>query len=96
MKKHEIYCFNNGGPYGYMIAVALADDGVCIASHLCTNEHYMPHDLGMMGSTWKHDLYDAHFGKGNWELVWIDDPRTDERVQKAIELHRKMANGGAK
>lgn len=51
----------------------------------------MRHDLGMDGSTWKHENYNAHFGEGNWELVWIDDPKGDARLNAAYELNQKLA-----
>ena len=68
--KKKIYCFNNGGSSGLYNAVALAEDGACVAGHICSHEGYMQHDLGVVG-TWKHELYDAHYGIGGWELEWI-------------------------
>ncbi len=88
---HTIYCFNNGGPYGFMEAIALGDDGHCVASHVCTSVRYMPGDLGVVG-THKHDLYDAHFGSGNWRLEWVDDADRDSHVglQAALRLAMKL------
>ena len=73
-----------------LIAVAVADDGHCLAQHCCSHEGYMRHDLGMDGSTWKHEKYNAHFGEGNWELVWISSPKDDPRLQKACELNQNL------
>lgn len=71
---HTIFCFNNGGSPGFMLAVAVADDGHCLAEHCCSHEGYMRHDLGMDGSTWKHEHYNEHFGAGNWQLEWVSNP----------------------
>lgn len=41
-----------------------------------------------MTGGWKDEKFDAHYGKGNWEVVWIDDARkdfiTDEGFKTAI------------
>lgn len=84
MKK--IYCFNNGGSPGLLSAIALAEDGKVLAGHCCSSEHWMHHDLGIVGSNWKHEYYDAHFGKGQWELEWVDEPMTHEGCAAAIAL----------
>jgi hypothetical protein len=88
---HQIYCFNNGGSAGWYIAAAVADDGHCLATHACSHPVYMRHDLGMDGSTWKHETYNKHFGAGNWELVWVDSPE-DPRLKAALELNQKLAH----
>lgn len=84
--KHKIYCFNNGGSPGFMHACAIADDGHCLAQHCCSHEAYMAHDLGITG-TWKHENYDKHFGAGNWELIWVSNPKTHEGLQAAFVLN---------
>lgn len=89
MDKHEIYCFNNGGSAGFFEALAIADDGNVLASHLCSHEGYMAHDLGMT-SDWKHENFNEHFGKDNWILVWVDDPMNDERTKKAFALNKAL------
>lgn len=88
MTQHTIYCFNNGGPYGFMNAVAIGDDGVCVASHCCSHEAYMKHDLGIT-SYWKHELYDAQYGAGNWTLEWVETEKLKENagLNEAIRLH---------
>lgn len=86
-----IYCFNNGGSRGFMSAVALGEDGRCVAGHICSHEGYMRHDLGMDGSTWKHEQYDKAYGEGAWKLEWVDDPRTHDGVEKAYRLNQLRA-----
>ena len=84
MKK--IYCFNNGGSYGWMRAVAIAEDGNVLANHTCSNESYMRHDLGI-GSDWKHENYDKHYGAGNWQLEWVSDLDAHTGFQEALRLN---------
>jgi len=74
MKK--IYCFNNGGYSGWLKAVAICEDGHCLAGH--------------DGSTWKHENYDKHCGPGNWELEWVDNPATHEGLKNAFALNLAM------
>lgn len=86
---HKIYCFNNGGSSGWYQAVAIAEDGTCVAGHTCSHECYMPHDLGIT-SDWKHDEYDKHYGAGNWELEWVADPSTHGGLQAAFRLNEQL------
>lgn len=88
MKK--IYCFNNGGQPGWYMAAAICEDGHCLASHICSHEAYMRHDLGMTG-TWKHEYYNKHCGEGNWELEWVDNPKEHEGFQQAFKLNQEMS-----
>lgn len=73
-----------------MSAIAIAEDGNVLAEHCCSSEHYMRHDLGMDGSTWKHENYDKHYGAGNWECVWVADPSNSPELDAAIELNKKL------
>lgn len=87
--KHKIYCFNNGGTPGWYSAMAIADDGHVLAHHCCSHESFMRHDLGIT-SNWKHENYNKHFGEGNWELVWIDDPKNSPELDAAGALNQKL------
>lgn len=91
---HKIFCFNNGGPHQWLTAIAIADDGHILAQHICSDEYFMRHDLGLT-SDWKHENYDAHFGVGNWELVWIDDPKKSPELDAAIELLKALPKNEA-
>lgn len=68
--KKKIYVFSNGGNDLGMLAVAVAEDGKQLAGHICSNESFIEHDLGVT-SKWHHESYDKHYGKGNWELVYL-------------------------
>lgn len=85
--KHKIYCFNNGGSPGWLSAVAIAEDGHHLAGHICSHEGYMRHDLGMDGSTWKHEKYNEHYGEGNWELEWVSDINDHPGLTEALRLN---------
>lgn len=89
MKK--IYCFNNGGSKDWYEAIAITEDGTVVASHICSNEAFMHHDLGLTGD-WKHKNYDEHYGKGNWELEWVPSINVKEHkgLKKAFELNAKL------
>lgn len=88
-----IYCFANGPAFGGgdVHAVALADNGKCVAGHVCSSECYIPNDLGVT-SNWKHDVYDAEFGKGNWtaEFVRVADIASHAGLQAALKLNRQL------
>lgn len=86
---HKIYCFNNGGSPRWLHAIAIADDGHVLVQHVCSDEYYMKHDLGIT-SDWKHENYDKHFGPGNWELVWIADPGKSPELDAAFELNKAL------
>jgi len=89
---NKIFCFNNGGNPGCMLGMAISEDGYCIAQHVSTHEGFMKHDLGMT-SDWKHENYNEHYGKGNWELEWVktEEVNNHEGLQKAIKLNIELA-----
>ncbi len=86
--KTKIYlaCFPAAGwDRGDVIGYALGEDGQELASHLSSGIEWSKHDMGLT-STWKHDHYASVYPDG-YELVWIDDPDTDERWLKAMKLN---------
>ena len=93
--KHKIFCFNNGGSPGWYSAVAIGDDGVCVAVHCCSREGYMSHDLGIT-SDWKHELYNAQYGEGNWELEWVHTEQVKDNshagLMEALRLNQLQAD----
>lgn len=86
---HKIYIFNNGGSREWYSAVAIADDGHCLAQHICSHEGFMAHDTGIT-SNWKHENYNEHFGEGNWELEWVPDPRNHPGLEAAYALNQQL------
>ena len=66
--KQKIYITMNGNWGDDVTGVAVCEDGNVLAGHVCSSESFFPHDFGIT-STWKHESYDKHCGKGNWELI---------------------------
>ncbi|HEA19388.1 hypothetical protein LCGC14_1865800 [marine sediment metagenome] len=87
MKK--IFCFNNGGSDAWYTAMAMAEDGTCIATHVCSHESFMKHDLGIT-SDWKYNLYNKHYGEGNWELEWVCNPKMHKGLKLAYKRNQEM------
>lgn len=86
---NKIFCFNNGGYDNWWTAMAVAEDGHVLASHICSHEVFMRHDLGIT-SDWKHDNYNEHYGEGNWELVWVDNTKEHKGLQLACERNEAL------
>lgn len=43
-----IYGFNNGGSPGWYSGILLAEDGVFLGNHICSDEGFMYGDLGIV------------------------------------------------
>lgn len=67
--KPKIFAFSNVVGGGEGLAVALAEDGTALASHWCSDEFYVEHDLGVT-SDWKHEKYREHYPDG-FEVVYV-------------------------
>jgi hypothetical protein len=90
MNKHKIYVAAEGEP-PWIFSVALAEDGTALASHASSSLAWAYRDMGVHPeSNWKHDQYDAHYGAGNWELEWVEDPKNHAGFQSAYELNQKL------
>ena len=46
-----IYGFNNGGSPGWYSGNLIAEDGKFLGGHTCSDEAYMPHDLGCLSGS---------------------------------------------
>jgi len=86
--KTKIYlaCFGGGFRASEVIGYALGEDGQGLASHISSNVAFSKLDMGLT-SDWKHEHYAKVYPDG-YELIWIDEPDTDERWLKAIELNK--------
>jgi hypothetical protein len=91
-----IYGFNNGGYPGWLSAVALAEDGTVLGGHCCSNEGYMPHDLGILEGTRldRHEeSYRPHYPNGyRMEFVSSEDFSQHDKLKAAISRHQEKAN----
>jgi len=90
-----IYGFNNGGPAGWMSAVAMAEDGTVLGGHLCSAEGYMPRDLGVLEGSRpdRHaESYAVHYPDG-YRMTFIPslEVKSCEGLMAAIAKHEAMA-----
>lgn len=58
--------------WGEGTAFALGDDGTILGSHFCSDESFVPHDLGVVNGSRpdRHEEYSKHFPKG-YEMEFI-------------------------
>ena len=84
----RIYGFNNGGSRQWLEAVLLSEDGVYLGSHICSDEAYMPHDLGVLEGTRpdRHETFRKHYPGGYvMQFVPYDDFNRCPGVLAAVE-----------
>lgn len=62
---------------GVYVAVAINRRAGFVTSHRSTEEKSLREPLGI-GANYKHAEYDAHFGRGNWSIMWTDNPNPDD------------------
>lgn len=89
-----IYGFNNGGNLNFLSAVAMAEDGTCLGGHICSDESYMPHDLGILEGSRpdRHEkAYRVHYPDGyRMDFIGHADVPSCEGLLKALELDQKQ------
>lgn len=84
----RIYGFNNGGRPGWFNGVIIAEDGAALGSHVCSNEGYMYHDLGILEGTRpdRHETFQAHYPNGyRMEFIKYDDVSEHVGLQAAFK-----------
>lgn len=87
--KPKVYAFINGSDgIGGVYVVALAEDGTFLAAHASSNEGWARRDIGLDGSTRKHDNYATKYPEG-FEVVWLDPKTKPEDNAIADELAAK-------
>ena len=61
-----IFGFNNGGRPGWMLAQLIGQDGEPMGSHVCSDEVYMPYDLGCIEGARpdRHEGFKAKYPDG--------------------------------
>lgn len=88
-----IYGFNNGGSQGWYVAVLLAEDGTYLGGHVCSDEGYMPHDLGILEGTRpnRHEEFMKHYTNGyRMEFVGRDKIKGHDGLQLAIKRNQEV------
>lgn len=94
MSKPKIYCFSNVRDGGDGQALAIAEDGTLLGSHWCSNESFVPHDLGVLPGSRpdRHETYAAHCPDGyDMEFIPASEVADHEGISTAWELNQKMA-----
>ena len=91
-----IYGFSNGGSLiGGLHAVAMAEDGTYLGSHICSSEGFMLGDLGINEGTRsdRHEKdYQRHYPNGyRMEFVMSPDIEGHEKLQEALRLNASRA-----
>jgi hypothetical protein len=92
MTEPKIFAFSSVKGGGDGLAYAMAEDGTVLGSHLCSNELYVPHDLGVVAGSRpdRHETYAAHYPDGyEMEFVRAKDFESHRGLQAALILNRK-------
>lgn len=92
-----IYGFNNGGSPGWYSGCLLAEDGTGLGGHLCSDEGYMPHDLGILEGTRpdRHEDFRKHYPDGyRMEFVRGVDVLSHAGLTAAYERNQEKARAG--
>lgn len=90
-----IYGFNNGGQRGWFNGVLLADDGTVLGGHVCSDEGYMRHDLGVLEGSRpdRHETFRAHYPDGyRMDFVPSEEVMTHPGLNAAVKLHQETAS----
>ena len=92
-----IFGFNNGGSPGWFSAVLLAQDGTSLGGHLCSNEGYMPYDLGVLENSRpdRHETFREHYPEGyRMDFISFDDVPKTPLLLAAFQLGKAMGEAG--
>lgn len=100
----KVFVFVNGGEGDWLPVVALSEDGVQLAGHVCSSRGFARHDMGVNGPTWsaaaaKLDAYAKHYPDG-YELVDLTDldftaQGNHEGLMAAIERSKALQAPGS-
>lgn len=88
-----IYGFNNGGSPGFMSAVLIAQDGTPLGGHICSNEGFMPGDLGILEGARadRHEGFRKHYPDGyRMEFVGYDAVANHAGLQEAFKKNAEL------
>ena len=96
-----IFGFNNGGSPGWFSAVLLAEDGTPLGGHCCSNEGYMPHDLGIVEGSRpdRHEIFQEHY-PGGYRMDFVGYDQVSDHAQLNLafkrldELSERLKAGG--
>ena len=87
-----IYGFNNGGSRGWYSAVAIAEDGRVLGGHVCSDDYFIPYDLGVFEGARpdRHENeYQKHYPDGyRMDYVPREEIKGHPALNKAFELNK--------
>lgn len=86
-----IYGFNNGGSPGWFSAHLISEDGTSLGGHVCSDEGYMEHDLGVLEGSRpdRHEVFKKHYPLGyKMAFVPYQEVRSNQGLIKALELNK--------
>lgn len=91
-----IYGFNNGGRKGWMYAALVAQDGTGLGGHICSDEGYMRHDLGIIEGSRpdRHEGFRKHYPDG-YRMEFVEGTQVCDRshagLNEALRLNQEKA-----
>lgn len=91
--KPKIFCFSNTVNGDEGVAYAMAEDGTVLASHFCSSELYVPHDLGIINGCRpdRHEAYKQHYPDGyELEFVSARDVASHPGISLAYERNQEL------
>ena len=87
-----IYAFSNVVGGGDGIAYAIAEDGTALGSHWCSNEGYVPYDLGVLEGARpdRHEEYKKHYPNGyRMDFIPAAEVKGHAGLDKAYKLNQE-------
>jgi hypothetical protein len=108
VSRPRIYCFINGGKgTDWVRAMAVAEDGTCLAQHVSSNDDFAVLDSGFAEApdasitpmAWgpnlaKRERFAEHYPDG-YDLEWVDDPANHPGLKAAYALNQQKARVAA-
>lgn len=94
MNKPKIFCFSSVVGGGKGVAYAMAEDGIILESHFCSNEDYVSIDLGVDEGSRPdlHKHYAAYYQDGyEMEFVRANQIQDHEGLKKAFALNKERS-----
>jgi hypothetical protein len=86
-----IFGFNNGGSPGWFSAILLSQDGEVLGGHMCSNEGYMTHDLGILEGARpdRHETFRKHYPDGyKMDFIHSSELKGHAGLDAAIAANR--------
>ena len=99
MSKPKIFCYSTVVGGGEGTCYAIAEDGVVLGSHFCSEEIWLLNDLGVTQGARpdRHETYAAHYPNG-YEMEFVPAVEVDGHagLENALRLNWETAAQSAK